>query len=167
MRLRDRRETRDLIPASMPQSAGRYIVAHIGAQTIRVPTAILINQAREQLQRLEDWKERATGTQLVMYGTLKAALNMAIPVFRELTKGSEQAGIPPLPKRERHSDPVVYLLAYLNSFLPYILSKGEFTVDVDDNGEMTALDWSYLDELDAARALEVVDAAPPELEREV
>jgi hypothetical protein len=150
---------RALIPAPMPSSEGKEIVAHIGAQTIRVPTSLLIDHGRRVLEDLETFKARADGRQLAMYLALKGALNLLIPILREVLKGGEAAGIPPLPKRERHTDPVQYLLGYCHAFLPHVLSKGEFTLDVDEDGQMQSLDWSYLNEIRAANEPLVIDEA--------
>ena len=156
--MRKLRERRELMPANMPISEGREITAHVGSQTIRVPTALLIDHGRRVLEDVENWKSRADGRQLAMYAVVKAALNLLIPVLRDMLKNGEPAGIPPLPKRERHTDPVLYLLGYCHAFLPHVLSKGEFTLDVDDAGETHGLDWSYLNEVRAAQEPLVIDA---------
>jgi hypothetical protein len=165
-----RRNDRQDLQPTMPGAEGREIVAHIGSQTIRVPALLLIEHGRRSLEDLERWKSRASARERAIYTALQGALNLLIPILREILKSGEAVtGIPPLPKRERHTDPVTYLLGYCHAFLPHVLSKGEFTLDVDEDGRMRSLDWSYLEQLravaEAQRHLQspVVDASEPDI----
>lgn len=138
-------DTKSLIPAGMPDAAEREIVVHVGAQTVRMPTAVMMGWTRELLQGITNWQATAGPQEQLMYTALKTAANFAMPIIR---KALENPLLPPMPPRPRHSDPITYLIAYFQLASPYLLSQGEFTLDIDEDDRVTGYDWTYLDELE-------------------
>jgi hypothetical protein len=143
---------RELIPApqSMAESlAGRQLVAHVGRQTMRVPVEFLIAYFSKQMAGIEEWKRTADPLSMTLYTGVKQSLNIMIPLLREFMKRAAP-DMPQLPERPRHSDPVVYLLGYMNAFTCDYVTRGEFTIPVDDeSGIVQDFHWSYVDELRA------------------
>jgi hypothetical protein len=159
---------RELVPTTeTPDLSGRELVAHIGSQTARVPVEFLVAYFTKQLRGIEDWKKTAEGLDLVLYTGIRQSLNILIPIVREFMKRRPPVGFPQMPERPRHSDPVIYLLGYMNACSIDLLTRGEFTIPVDESGTVTDFEWSYLDDLRAqieqARARQAdSDALPGE-----
>lgn len=122
-------------------ATGPAIVAHVGSQTLRLPAEELTRRASGMLAALDAWKAQASGTELAVYGAFKAALNLGLPFVGSIIAATGGL-LPALPARPRHSDPIVYLLAYLFAALPVALARGAWTVTVDGAGNVTALDWT-------------------------
>jgi hypothetical protein len=151
-RRRDRRaqDRQALIPSEPSQLeslAGRQLVVHVGPQTMRVPVEFLVAYFTRQMQGVEEWKKGADPLSMTLYLGVKQSLNIMIPLLREFMKRAAP-DMPQLPERPRHSDPIVYLLGYMNAFTCDYVTRGEFTIPVDEQSEMvTGFEWSYLDEL--------------------
>ncbi len=133
-------------PSQLESLAGRQLVAHVGKQTMRVPVEFLIAYFTRQMQSVEEWKKTADPLSMTLYTGVKQSLNIMIPLLREFMKRAAP-DMPQLPERPRHSDPIVYLLGYMNAFTCDYVTRGEFTIPVDDDSEMvTGFEWSYLEE---------------------
>lgn len=139
---------RALIAATQADSIEqREVVVHLGVQTARVPVRFLVGYFAKSLRDIEEWKKTADPLGLTLYTGIKQSLNIMIPLLRQFIK-LRMPEFPQMPERPRHTDPVVFLMGYVNGLAIDLLSRGEFILPVDEAGAVTDFEWTYLDELE-------------------
>lgn len=128
--------------------SGDRIVIHAGSQDINVPRAVTTDMADRIVDSLEAWTTQPspTGANAILiagYNMLKPLVGFLWPWIPRIVeeKAKLPSGtIPPLPKRPRHTDPVIFLLRHVYGLLrPFLVHIASVTVEVDAAGDMTRL----------------------------